>query len=369
MLRKVSLWKPTLSLLKLREESLLKGLNSLSNKEEVLKRLSILDKNQKLLIEDQNEPVDKPSHKFLPKAFIYSEIYKRNPEFSITTNMSKSELIKNLSNLLMDERSFGTKSLRRLLRMNGNKEEFNVKEIINVLEDLQDPLTISNIDLNVLMMCDDDALIPIWNIIMKNIQNLSFREVSVVLYSASTTQNIFNKYFMEGNQKMSTEILTQFLEQALSDIERSTAMDCALLLKLSKTLTTIPSTLGKITEKIQRKMIEKYELNNNYEPISISFIAEALPLGCYSENQDKVNEIVKKLTEKLDEINLEQLIYSILGLENSGCKVPFEYFIALDNISYEDLNKVHYLALYELVESAIKNRILSENLTSLVLSR
>lgn len=369
MLRKVSLWKPTLSLLKLREESSAKGIKKFLSKEDILEKLATLEKNQKMLVDDQSEANDKLPHKFLSRAYVYSEIFKRNPDYLVTKHVAKQELIKNLSSLLLDERSFGAKSLRKLLRINENEEDFNIREIINVLEGLQDPLTISSIDLNILLNCDDNALTPIWNIIVKNVKNLSFKDVKIVLFSASTTQNIFNKRFMHGEEKVSTEILNQLLSQAMEHIKDSTALDCALLLKLSKTLTMSHSPLTKIAERLQQTMLEKYEVGNTLEPISVSLIAESLPTGCYSGNQEKVNDIVRKLSQNLNEIYHEQLIYTVLGIDKAGCKVPLECFIALDKVSLEDMSKVHHRTLFELVELAIKGGVLSEALSTYTLTR
>jgi len=234
---------------------------------------------------------------------------------------------------------------------------------------LQDPLSISQVDMNILINSEVEALVPIWTLVLRSVGSLSLKEVKVALASLVTARTVFKKNFLRGEEEISTGHLDLFLQRALLEIDHASVTDCASILKSSKSLSKSFEPPSQAVRQIQEQMLGKYKLNSECEPNTLGLIIENLPSGSFPSFQPQITELTAKITPFLNEFSPEQAINIIIGLSNSGSKVPFKFINPIEFVSIEDLKKIPRQALVQFSRIAIENDLVTENLTGQILGR
>lgn len=361
MLRKVSslAWQ-NLSLLRLREELSIRGLKRLSSKEEMIETLTRYESIKSILpsIPENSSSLCNPVHSHLSTSYVLEEIFKRDPNFIISSNLSKADLIASLKNLLIDERSSIPKDLRNLMKISETSGNLNLKDVILVLDQIKDTTRITDINFNVLINTEENSLTKIWQFLFDNVKFLAFQQISSLVQAASVLQNVFKKDFFPGEKKIPRNFVEALLSQACDTSENVGSMEIANLLSAVESLSDVQEF--ELIERLQSKMIEKFDMADVIDDMNLIKVLTNLPSKSYLKYSEKIDQIEARVKYLIDSLSYEQLINMIFGLNRSGKKISFQLTEYVDNLLIDGLKKVNSPRLKDFTEVLISQKLISE---------
>jgi hypothetical protein len=346
------------SLLKVNEQLSKTGLKKTGLPKDLVERLkkSLQPKN----IDPSILSLDEADRKLLKKVdciYILEEILKRNPNYSPSKKITKSQLIDDLNSVLLPDKVYFT-DLKSLIFKSLSKPDNNsLKDYTDMLEDLSEAYKISQHNMNVLINTESNSMTYIWENIMNQLDSLSFHQTFTMLASIYNLENIFKKKFIDG-KKINLVQIQNIVIQA-----RKT-FDGGKIVEVAKFLSLAHGMAGKkdFILEFQVEFLSRIKSLNEFEDHELIYLLENLPPGCYQDYKPIIDEIITRITKVLPEINYKTLLSGLFGLHTSGAKIPFSYIYNIDNIDKRFMKKLSPTFLSKILNVLSETNNLSEKI-------